>query len=337
MTAPLLPDEPAHSHAVVVGGGTMGADVAVVLARGGCRVTVVEPHAGRRAALAPHLVAELAPLGLVARAAQVGAVAALADVAWADVALVVECVPEQLPIKQALFAELVRLAPAGAVLASNSSSFPISAIAQGLATAPRMLGLHFFMPAHLVPLVEVVLGPASDAAGADALAAFMRGCGCVPVLVRKDKPGFLANRLQHALAREAFALIDEGVATAEDVDAAVRFGFGFRFLAAGPVLQRDHAGLDVHCAAAATMYPSLSNTAEPARVLREAVAAGRLGMKAGAGFQDWPAERRDAERARYDRLLRAGLALLADELPAIPLAQPTPAEPTAPTAPRHDR
>lgn len=112
-------------------------------------------------------------------------------------------------------------------------------------------------------------------------------------------------------------MIDEGVATPEDVDAAVRFGFGFRYLAAGPVMQRDHAGLDVHCAAAATMYPSLSNTAEPSRALRERVAAGRVGMKAGAGFYDWTPEARQAERARYDALLRQGLQLLAAELPPI--------------------
>ena len=96
-----------------------------------------------------------------------------------------------------------------------------------------MLGLHYFMLAHLVPLVEVVLGEQSDPALGEALCAFMRGCGMVPVLVRKDLPGFLANRLQHAMAREAFAMIDAGIATPEDVDAAVRFGFGLRFLAAG--------------------------------------------------------------------------------------------------------
>ncbi|MFM8864833.1 MAG: 3-hydroxyacyl-CoA dehydrogenase family protein, partial [Limnohabitans sp.] len=172
-------------------------------------------------------------------------------------------------------------------------------------------------PAHLVPLVEVVLGPHSDGEVAQGLCSFMRGCGSVPVLVRKDKPGFLANRLQHALSREAFAMIDEGVASPQDVDAAVRFGFGFRYLAAGPVMQRDHAGLDVHCAAAATMYPSLSNTAEPSRALRERVAAGRVGMKAGAGFYDWTPATRQAERARYDQLLRLGLQLLASELPPI--------------------
>ena len=313
----LLPAHPKNIHAVVIGGGTMGADVAVVLARGGCRVTVIDPNAPKRTQLQAHVQQALIPLGLAQRAAGVMAVATLESAAWDDVALVVECIPENLPMKQRLFAELVKCAPASAVLASNSSSFPISAIALGLDSRERMLGLHFFMPAHLVPLVEVVRGPDTDAALADSLCAFMRGCGSVPVLVRKDKPGFLANRLQHALAREAFAMIDEGVATPEDVDAAVRFGFGFRYLAAGPVLQRDHAGLDVHCAAAATMYPSLSNATEPARVLQGHVDAGRVGMKAGAGFYDWPEDRRRAERARYDSLLQQGLNLLADELPPI--------------------
>ncbi|QHJ00453.1 NAD-binding protein [Xylophilus rhododendri] len=305
------------ARTVVVGGGTMGADVAVVLARGGARVTVVDPSAAQRERLAPHVATELQAAGLGHRAALIDSVAALEDLDWQGVVLVVECITERLDAKRALFARLEALAPADAVLASNSSSFPITAIGQGLASQQRMLGLHFFMPAHLVPLVEVVCGTGSDAARAAWLCDFMRACGSVPVLVKKDKPGFLANRLQHALSREAFALIDEGIASAEDVDAAVRFGFGFRYLAAGPVMQRDHAGIDVHCAAAATMYPTLSNTAAPALALSERVARGELGMKTGKGFFDWPEDRRLAERARYDALLRQGLALLAPELPAI--------------------
>jgi 3-hydroxybutyryl-CoA dehydrogenase len=241
----------------------------------------------------------------------------LTDVVWPGVSLLIECIPEQLPLKQALFARLAQLATPETLLCSNSSSFPISAIAEGLPTAERMLGLHFFMPAHLVPLVEVVLGPQTDVQEAEQLCDFMRGCASVPVLVRKDKPGFLANRMQHALAREAFALIDEGVASPEDVDAAVRFGFGFRFLAAGPVMQRDHAGLEVHTAAAASMYPSLAVNAAPARVLQERVARGDLGMKTGQGFFKWTPETQKAERERYDRLLRQGLDLLAAELPSL--------------------
>jgi 3-hydroxybutyryl-CoA dehydrogenase len=313
----LLPDHPRKTHAVVVGAGTMGADVAIVLARGGARVAAVDPSVEKRARLMEHVRDGLLSYGLQRRADNVIAVPALRDADWTDVDLVIECIPEVLSAKQELFKQLFALAPAHTVLTSNSSSFPISSIAGELSTQERMLGLHFFMPAHLVPLVEVVMGPQTTEALAQHLCSYMRGCGSVPVLVRKDRPGFLANRLQHALAREAFALIDDGVATAEDVDNAVRFGFGFRFLAAGPVLQRDHAGLDVHCAAAATIYPSLSNNATPAHALRDRVAAGHLGMKTGGGFYDWPEEHRIAERARYDQLLRQGLTLLADALPPL--------------------
>ena len=311
---------PARAHAVVVGGGIMGADVALVLARAGCHTTVVEQGDVRRAALPAYFEAGLRQQGAERWTGRTRAVAALAELSapeWQQVDLVVECIPEKLPLKQALFAELVQHARPDALLTSNSSSFPISAIAQGLATRPRMLGLHFFMPAHLVPLVEVVWSADTDPAAAQALGDFMRRCGSVPVQVKKDLPGFLANRLQHALAREAFAMIDAGVATPDDVDAAVRFGFGFRFLAAGPVMQRDHAGIDTHCAAAATMYPSLAANTEPAAALSARGARGDLGMKSGQGFFAWPPEAIAAERARYDTLLRAGLQLLKAELPPI--------------------
>jgi 3-hydroxybutyryl-CoA dehydrogenase len=309
--------KPSRARALVAGGGTMGADVALVLARAGCRTVVLEPGEARRQTLDAYFTNGLETLQASHRRELLSACASLDDVDWASIDLVIECIPEKLGPKQALFAELVQHARADTLLCSNSSSFPISAIAEGLDTAHRMFGLHFFMPAHLVPLVEVVMGERSDAGLAQSLCAFMRGCGTVPVLVRKDLPGFLANRLQHALAREAFAMIDAGVASAEDVDAAVRFGFGFRFLAAGPVLQRDHAGIDVHCAAAATMYPSLAANTTPAAALSERVANGKLGMKTGEGFFKWTPEAISAERRRYDELLMAGLRLLAAELPKI--------------------
>ena len=226
--AKALPN-PGAAHAVVVGGGTMGADVAVVLTRASCRTTVIESNAERAAGVPARVAANLEAIGRQQNAALVATAPDLDAVDWSGVDLVIECIPERLDIKQALFAELERRARPDAILASNSSSFPISAIGQGLASQGRMLGLHFFMPAHLVPLVEVVLGAGSDGACADALIAFMRRCGSVPVKVAQDLPGFLANRLQHALSREAFDLNDRGIASPEDVDAAVRFGFGFRF------------------------------------------------------------------------------------------------------------
>ncbi len=310
-------ESPAHSIALVVGGGTMGADVALVLARAGCKVIVLEPSPARSQLLPDYFSRGMADLGYSHRIDKLSTCATLDEVRWQDIDLVIECIPERLDIKQALFAELVQRARPDALLTSNSSSFPISAIAEGLTSTSRMLGLHFFMPAHLVPLVEVILGKDSKPAHADELMSFMRACGMVPVLVKKDLPGFLANRLQHALAREAFAMIADGVATAEDVDKAVRFGFGFRFLAAGPVLQRDHAGVEIHTAAAATIYPSLSTATVPARVLHDKVASGKLGMKAGEGFFHWTQETAAAERKRYDDILRAGLKLIATELPKI--------------------
>lgn len=321
--APVLPDQsnglpkPSFARALVVGGGTMGADVALVLARAGCRTVVLETGETRRQGLDAYFTNRLRMLRAEHKRDRVSACALMDDIDWPSIDLVIECIPEKLAPKQALFAELVQRTRPNTFLCSNSSSFPISAIAHGLNSAHRMLGLHFFMPAHLVPLVEVVLGERSAVELADSLSAFMRGCGMVPVLVRKDLPGFLANRLQHAMAREAFAMIDAGVATPEDVDAAVRFGFGFRFLAAGPVLQRDHAGIDVHCAAAATMYPSLAANTAPAKALSERVASGKLGMKTGEGFFPWTPETVAAERRRYDDLLMAGLRLLAPELPKI--------------------
>ena len=308
---------PGAAHAVVVGGGTMGADVAVVLTRAACRTTVIESNAEHAAGLPARVAENLKTIGRESNAALLATAPSLDEVDWSTVDLVIECIPERLDIKQALFADLARRTRPDAILASNSSSFPISAISQGLDTRGRMLGLHFFMPAHLVPLVEVVLGEASDEACADSLIDFMRRCGSVPVKVKQDLPGFLANRLQHALSREAFDLIDRGIASPEDVDAAVRFGFGFRFLAAGPVMQRDHAGIDVHAAAGATMYPTFCNADHPARCLTERAADGRHGMKAGEGFYAWTPETIAAERARYDRLLRAGLDLIAPELPDI--------------------
>ncbi len=309
--------KPSQALALVAGGGTMGADVAIVLARAGCRAIVLEPGATRRDALDTYFGDTLRKLGLEHKRERITTCASLDELDWQAIDLVIECIPEKLALKQALFAELVQRARPDTLLCSNSSSFPISAIGEHLETTGRMLGLHFFMPAHLVPLVEVVLGANSSSELAESLMAFMRACGMVPVLVRKDLPGFLANRLQHALAREAFALIDAGIATAEDVDAAVRFGFGFRFLAAGPVLQRDHAGIDVHCPAAATMYPSLAANTTPGRVLAQRYDAGHYGMKTGEGFYRWTPDTIAAERARYDGLLMAGLRLLAPELPKI--------------------
>ena len=308
---------PAETKVVIVGGGTMGADVATVCARGGCAVQVVEVTTERRAHLPDYFANNMAELGYEHRTHLLSLAGSLGEVDWSDVDLVIECIPERLDIKQHLFVELEKRANAEAVLASNSSSFPISEIASGLRTSARMIGLHFFMPAHLIPCVEVVYGEKTSSMVADSLSRLMTSCGMVPVIVKKDLPGFLANRLQHALSREAFAMVDAGIASLEDIDKAVRFGFGFRYLAAGPVMQRDHAGLEIHAAAGASIYPSLNNSPNIANSLGDRVKSGKLGMKTGEGFFQWTPETIKAERTRYDDLLRAGLKLIQKELPEI--------------------
>ncbi|MFV9474627.1 3-hydroxyacyl-CoA dehydrogenase family protein [Advenella sp. RU8] len=308
---------PSETNSVIVGGGTMGTDIATVLLRAKSRCTIVEPSQLQHEGICNRIAQNLQAIGREENRSLLSVVASLEEIDWSGVHLVIEAIPEDLALKQALFKDLERLAGADVILCSNSSSFPISDIAEGLQTAERMAGLHFFMPAHIVPLVEVVLGKQTNPEVGATLVALMKRCGSVPVLIRKDVPGFLANRLQHAIGREAYSLIQSGIVTAEDVDAAVRFGFGFRYLAAGPIMQKEIAGWDVHAAAAATIYPDLSNAAMPPAVLTDKIKNGNYGMKTGEGFYTWTPETMQEEKQRYDQVLRQGLEILSKDLPEI--------------------
>jgi 3-hydroxybutyryl-CoA dehydrogenase len=297
----------------VVGGGTMGVDIAASFAAHGWGTVIINPADERSASIPERFQLALARMEATAQQ-PMSWVKTLSEVDWPSVDLVIEAIPEKLELKQSLFRDLESRARPDIPLCSNSSALPISAIGQGLKSQHRMLGTHYFMPAHLVPGVEVVCSVHTDPKVADHVAAMMSSVGKVPIRVKQDLPGFLVNRLQHAVSREALKLIDRGIATPEDIDAAVRFGFGFRYLAAGPCLQRDHAGLDIHLAAGASIYPDLCNDAEPSEILKTRVAQGATGMKAGRGFYDWTPERMTAERKRYEDLLTSASRLLAEEI-----------------------
>jgi len=295
----------------IIGGGVMGGDIAVIFAAGGWNVHVMSPSQQTRDALAGRVAAGLKKLGAAeANAAGVKTHADLNDVPWQDVELVVEAATEDLPLKHKLFAELERLARPGIPLTSNTSTFPIGEIGRNLKTRARVAGLHFFMPAHLVPLVEVVSAESTDSALAERLVALMRDLRKAPIWVKKDVPGFVGNRLQHAMMREALYLIADGVTTPEGIDTAVRFGFGFRYIACGPVLQKEMSGLDTHYLSGASIYPHLYNEQVPPPLLKDMVAQGRIGMKAKRGFWDWNDETLAKERARIDRCLQAGMEIL---------------------------
>ena len=229
---------------------------------------------------------------------------------WAGASIVIETVAEDLPLKQALFRDLDARVPAHIPLGSNSSSYPISKIAAGLATRRRMFGAHYFMPAEIVPLVEVVLGADSDLELGRTVCDLFTAMNKKPVLVKKDIAGFLANRMQHALLREALSLIDAGIASPEDVDLAVRYSFGFRYVAVGPIMQKEISGWDTTLRAGIEIYPTLSNTATVPACLAERVAQGKIGMKSGEGFLKWTPETIKAAKAEYERKLKAAFALL---------------------------
>jgi 3-hydroxybutyryl-CoA dehydrogenase len=300
-----------NRRAVILGGGTMGADIAAIFAAGGIPVDIVQRPGKTRDSLDARFTRSVQELGGLK--GDVSLCDALTEVKWKDVGIVVETVSEDLQLKQKVFAELETLAPRDIPLTSNSSSFPISRIAQGLKSVQRMLGLHFFMPAHMVPLVEVVRSDATVSAVAQSVFELMVQLRRKPVMVAKDIPGFLANRMQHALMREAWSLIERGIATPEDVDIAVRYGFGFRYVAAGPILQKEMSGLDVNYLASSTVFPDLCNDAKPAAKLAAKVKAGEIGMKSGKGFYDWPPEKIAREKSRYHTALQRGLEILKAE------------------------
>jgi len=307
--------DPTQLQVAVIGGGTMGRDIAATFAHAGARAHLVEPFAQAREAIPGRIGQTFDKLGAdTAARERVQVHASLDTILWPGIDLAIEAIPEQLEAKRALFADLERRARRDTPLASNSSAIGISKIGEGLATRDRMLNTHYFMPAHLVPAVEVVSSEATDPEVAERVCAMLRASGRVPVRVKRDIPGFLANRLQHALSREAFWLIEQGFCEPEDIDAAVRFGFGFRYIAAGPCLQRDHAGLEVHAAAGAEMYPHFNNAPTVSPALADRVAQGRLGMKTGEGFYRWTPETIEAERARYERTLAQAFEIIRAEL-----------------------
>ena len=300
--------------AVLIGLGLMGCDIAAIFLAGGYQVRAVEPSAERWPAQRERVRRSLEQIGGDPNLASGLAIVSEMDgIDWSDVAAVVECVPENLALKQRVFADLDARVPETIPIGTNASGLRITDIARDCRTRSRMANLHFFLPAHLVPAVEVVKGEFTEDWVCDRLADIMRELGRVPIRVARDVPGFLANRIQHALMREAFAVIDEGLGTAEDVDAAVRFGFGFRYVAAGPMLQKELAGLETQLAAARAIYPSLHNGTEPSSTLRRLVEEGKLGTKTGEGFRPWPREAAERERERYERVLLAAARLLRDD------------------------
>ena len=287
----------------VVGGGLMGHGIAYLFAAAGHHVNVFEPFPDVRNSLPQRLRAIVELLGDDLRLVTRIAAHDTLDSAMRGADWVFEAAPEKLPLKQEIFAAVEKLVAPSTILASNSSAIPSTEIGRHLAHRERMIGTHFWNPPHLVPLVEVIQNEKTSGDVVERTMQLLRRTGKVPVHVRRDIPGFVGNRLQHAMKREAIALVAAGVCDAETIDTVVREGFGARTAVLGPMEQADLVGLDLQLDVAEVLYGDLDRTAGPHPFLRDKVKAGKPGMKAGEGFRKWTAKEADAVRSRLSRFL----------------------------------
>lgn len=294
-----------RSLIAVIGAGLMGHGIAQVFALAGHDVRVHDVDASALASLVERITRNLSDLGQdTGAAARVSAVSDLSQaVAKADV--VIEAGPEDLDWKRRLFEQLESMVPAAALLATNTSVIPITQIMRGLRTGHRAMGTHWWNPPYLVPLVEVIKSAWTDAACAQRMFDLLRAVGKTPAMVEKDVAGFIGNRLQHALWREAVALVASGVCDAQTVDTVVKASFGRRLPVLGPLENADLVGTDLTLAIHRTVLPAIESAPGPSPYLEQLVAQGRLGMKSGEGFRCWTAEQQATLRARVLDHLKA--------------------------------
>ncbi len=295
------------SSVVVIGTGQMGPGIALVINLAGWPVTLVgiSPEETARGVqgyqtalnfLVEHDV--VSPVEAAQAKARLQTSLNIEDARFAD--LVIEAIVEHLPTKQSLFQRLDEICPAATILASNTSGLRISDIAARMECHPeRAVTTHFWNPGHLMPLVEVIQGEKTSDETIQITSEFLKRCGKKPVIGRKDLPGQICNRLFQAVIREAIYLVQEDIASAEDVETAVKAGMGLRFPVYGPLEHLDAVGLDLAIAVQSSVLPSLCNATEAGDLLQQYVEQGNLGAKTGRGFYNW--QERSVDELRRDR------------------------------------
>jgi 3-hydroxybutyryl-CoA dehydrogenase len=286
----------------VIGAGLMGHGIALVMAHAGHRVTLTDPIAAARDALPGRIRESMVLMGhddatIAETLARVTVCEAL-EQAVENAATVFEAAPEKMDLKQAIFARIEDAAPRDCILASNTSVMPITQIMQGLQNPDRALGTHWWNPPHMIPLVEVIRTEWTAPEAMDRMVMLLAGAGKTPVRVDKDVPGFIGNRLQHALWREAISLVERGICDAEAVDTVVKSCFGRRLSVLGPLENADLVGTDLTLDIHSTVLADLENRPGPSPYLAALVAEGKLGMKSGEGFRKWTPEEAAATRNR---------------------------------------
>jgi 3-hydroxybutyryl-CoA dehydrogenase len=282
----------------VIGAGLMGHGLAQVFALAGHDVTIYDSVAATLQTAKDRIAANLRDLGDDPEAVdRVRPTEDLVDCVR-DVDYVVEAVREDLPLKQKLFAEIERHVPEDTILASNTSVIPITEIMRGLKRRERAIGTHWWNPPYLVPLVEVIGTEWTSPAVIDWTMKLHAAAGKTPAHVKKDVPGFIGNRLQHALWREAISLVEHGICDAETVDTVVKAAFGRRLAVLGPLENADMVGTDLTLAIHKTVLPAIDNTRRPSPYLQKLVADGKIGFKSGEGFRKWSPEQQAALRTK---------------------------------------
>jgi 3-hydroxybutyryl-CoA dehydrogenase len=290
----------------VVGAGLMGHGIAQIFAMHGHRVALMDLQEGLLSQAIENIRANLSLMAqkeIVAAAEIQPAIQRIRTTtdlkeAVSGAQFVVEAVLEKLELKQEIFQDLDSLSPPDAILATNTSVISITQIAQKSKQRSRIVGTHFWNPPYLIPLVEVVRGDETAAEVVEKTYALLQRVGKHPVRVHKDVPGFVGNRLQHALWREAISIVERGIADAATVDECIKFGFGLRLPHLGPMENIDMVGTDLTLAIHNYILKHLESSPQASPLLAEKVKKGELGFKTGCGFQAW--SQAQAQRSRKE-------------------------------------
>jgi 3-hydroxybutyryl-CoA dehydrogenase len=292
----------------VIGAGLMGHGIAQVFALAGHEVMIYDSFAASLDSAKARILTNLKDLGDDQKA--IDRVTPNADLGQAvrDADYVVEAVLEDLPLKQKLFAEIEKHVRPDTILASNTSVIPITKIMERLERRERALGTHWWNPPFLVPLVEVIETQWTTPKTVEWTMALHAAAGKKPAHVKKDVPGFIGNRLQHALWREAIALVEQGICDAETVDNVIKAAFGRRLAVLGPLENADMVGTDLTLAIHKTVLPDIDSRPGPSPYLEKLVKDGKLGFKSGEGFRKWSPEQQAALRSQVLQYLKKARA-----------------------------
>lgn len=276
---------------LVIGSGVMGRGIAKSFAAAGIPSAICSRNAAKVTGVDPR-------------------VALLDELPQQAPLLVIESVPEEKELKFACYAAIESAYAGAPVLASNTSGIDLEALAQPLKYPERFIGMHYFMPADLNTMVEVAPVKATEPAATDTAVRLLEAAGRNLVRLKRGVPGLLINRLQHAILHEAYYLIDEGIATAEEIDRCAREMLAPRMCITGLIEQKDISGLDTHALAQQALVPVLHHGDKPGRALQDLYEAGHLGIKTGKGFYDWSGKDPDQVKAEAGRKLSELLAYL---------------------------